>query len=462
MSIATPPKSEPDVAPTPTPAPTPNPSLAPAPGSRWSDLGLILGFLAIIVSVPVFQTCVELFHGERVQATDVFRTKPAAGNFRQYEHTLEQKSLVQEAFRPRVREFLFASLRETGAKAILGRDGWLFYRPDVRCLVEPDRPDPGDPESKWVEAGKPSSRHESVVHAIVRFRDQLKTRGIVLLVVPIPGKPSVYPDQVTSRLAGKADLVRSPTLDLIQALRSQGVEVADLFALFQQARKDGHEPESESPLYLRTDTHWTPVGARLAAEEVAGEMRRLKFVSGKPRDFQIRDVRVDRNGDIVEMMQTPGVTNVFSPQTVICQQVLDPVFGPLIPAASSRPGTCTFPGGNAEILVLGDSFSRIYQFPEPQSLGALPDAAPPSGTEKMTKRLLPGSAGFVSHLAVAIKAPVDCIYSDGGAATDCRRKLSTNPEILEGKKVVVWTFVERDIALGRQGWEDVDLPRPMN
>lgn len=53
---------------------------------------------------------------------------------------------------------------------------------------------------------------------------------------------------------------------------------------------------------------------------------------------------------------------------------------------------------------------------------------------------------------------MDAIVSDGGASTDVRRKLSTNPEILEGKKVVIWEFVERDVALGAQGWEDVPLP----
>ena len=60
-----------------------------------------------------------------------------------------------------------------------------------------------------------------------------------------------------------------------------------------------------------------------------------------------------------------------------------------------------------------------------------------------------------------MKSPVDAIVSDGGAATDVRRKLSTNPEILEGKRVVVWEFVERDIALGAQGWEEVALPKKL-
>ena len=113
--------------------------------------------------------------------------------------------------------------------------------------------------------------------------------------------------------------------------------------------------------------------------------------------------------------------------------------------------------------MLGDSFCRIYQYAEPQSLGEIPASAPTVRKEESSiKRLLPGSAGFISHLALALKSPVDAIVSDGGASTDVRRKLSTNPEILEGKKVVVWEFVERDIALGRQGWEHVPLPAKLD
>jgi hypothetical protein len=143
-------------------------------------------------------------------------------------------------------------------------------------------------------------------------------------------------------------------------------------------------------------------------------------------------------------------------------QVLDPALGPMVPAASARPGTYAYPGQQAAVLVLGDSFCRIYQYPEPQSLGEMTaGAATGRAGESGAKRLLPGSAGFISHLALALHSPVDAIVSDGGAATDVRRKLSTDPEILEGKRVVVWEFVERDIALGAQGWEEVPLPRKL-
>jgi hypothetical protein len=157
------------------------------------------------------------------------------------------------------------------------------------------------------------------------------------------------------------------------------------------------------------------------------------------------------------MMQIPGLHEVYPAEPVECVQVLDPTLGPMVSGGSDRPGTYRYPGQKASVLVLGDSFIRIYQFAEPRTLGESPAENAAVG-EQGTKRLLPGSAGFVSHLALALGAPVDAIYSDGGASTDVRRKLSTNPEILEGKKVVVWEFVERDLALGRDGWQDVPLP----
>ena len=163
------------------------------------------------------------------------------------------------------------------------------------------------------------------------------------------------------------------------------------------------------------------------------------------------------------MMQIPGLRNAFAAETVECLQVLDPALGPLVPAASARPGTYAYPGQQATVLVLGDSFCRIYQYPEPQSLGEMPAGAVTGRAgESGAKRLLPGSAGFISHLALALKSPVDAIVSDGGAATDVRRKLSTDPEILEGKRVVVWEFVERDIALGAQGWKKCTAPGPLS
>ncbi len=429
--------------------------------TRKSELALIIGFAAVIGSVPVAQTALELAHHERVQVTDVFRRWPAEPELRRFERTLEEKSWFQRQLRPVVQGALFATLRETGAKGVLGRDQWLFYRPDLRYLVEPARPDATVPDSTRLAASGGATTRSGVERAIVRFRDQLQERGIALVVVPVPSKPAVYPNQVTRRAAGHEPSFESPTLEVLRALEDDGVATVNLFAAFGAARSEPNRAGTTEPLYLAQDTHWTPRGAQLAAVEVAARLRALNLAGSPTTRFRTSRVVVDRWGDVLEMLQIPGLRASFAPQTVECVQVLDPALGLLVPSASDRPGTYRYPGRPATVLVLGDSFCRIYQYPEPASLGQLrgaPTGALPAGP----KRLLPGSAGFVAHLALALQSPVDAIVSDGGASTDVRRRLSTNPEILEGKRVVVWEFAERDIALGSEGWEDAPLPTKLD
>jgi hypothetical protein len=251
--------------------------------TRKSEWVLLICFLAVIAGVPITQTCIELARQERVQATDLFRYRPTAKNLRQFEHTLEEKSWFQQQLRPLLQWFLFVTLQDTGAKGVLGRDRWLFFRPDLRYLVEPDRLEGEVSDSKWVPPPDRYTHRESVERAILRFRDQLKQRGITLLVMPVPGKPSVYPDQVTAREAGRERLFRSPTSELLEGLQRQGVATVDLFAAFREARESAGQGPITAPLYLAHDTHWTPLGAQIAARAVAsklGEMR-LAPATGK-------------------------------------------------------------------------------------------------------------------------------------------------------------------------------------
>jgi hypothetical protein len=84
--------------------------------------------------------------------------------------------------------------------------------------------------------------------------------------------------------------------------------------------------------------------------------------------------------------------------------------------------------------VLGDSFLRIYERDEP------------------------GSAGFIAHLARELSQPLASIVNDGGASTLVRQELSRKSGLLEGKSLVIWEFVERDIRFGMEGWQGVPLP----
>ncbi len=429
---------------------------------------LIGGFVVIIFGMPASQVFVELYREVPVRFTDLFRNAPTRRNLRRYEETLERNWWGQASARPVAEQWLFETLNRTSRKTLPGRDGWLFYRPGVEYLVARDTPIAMKTDSLWVDPGPRRTARQSVVQAIVRFHNQLQQRGLKLLVVPIPGKASIYPDRLTRQARQTWQSLHSPTEELLADLEQQGVKSVDLFRVFRDARTELEDTKRRECLYLQTDTHWTPIGARVAADAVAGALQRLGWTDGPPYTYSTRRVNVSRTGDLVEMLGLPGGTRVGAAENVLCCQVCDPFLqGPLVPNPNDRAGVflnqhLLDTPMESRYLVLGDSYCRIYQLPEPASLGVVRHGR--AGDDRWLRgrsskqRLLPGSAGFPSLLAKALHAAVDFIVSDGGAATRVRQMLNVTPESLQNKQVVIWEFTERDIQLAGPGWQPVPLP----
>ena len=242
--------------------------------------------------------------------------------------------------------------------------------------------------------------------------------GIKLLVVPAPNKASVYPEMLCAGAGSAGRPVNPATRKTLSKLAQAGVEVVDLFDVFARAKAEGGSPGS-APLYLAQDTHWSPDGMRLAAHAVA---RRLLDKGSGPTPFVIQPVPVSRRGDVLAMIQNPWIERLFPAEEMICAQVL---------SADRREPYRDDPG--SPVLVLGDSFLRIYQGEEP------------------------GSAGFIAHLARELGLPVASVVNDGGASTLVRQELYRKPALLSGKRVVVWEFVERDLRFGTEGWQEIPL-----
>ncbi|HZT31023.1 MAG TPA: hypothetical protein VFA33_14135 [Bryobacteraceae bacterium] len=366
---------------------------------RARQLVFLGWFLALIYGVPAYQSAAEILRGRAPQFLEVFTTTPTRPNLRAFEHRVEDASLVAQAVRPWMQDAWFALFRDAGEKVVTGREDWLFYEPDLRYLVEPG--EPGEP-----------------FEAIVDFRDQLARQGIRLIVLAIPGKPSVYPDRLTSRVAA-GRTIRSSTLDLLAALRHSGIEAPDLFDFFAKLRR---EPAS-SPWYLPQDTHWSAEGARRAAAAVARRIRDLGWIGPGPVRYTERPVTVRRTGDIARMIRVAAIERHYPLEEVSCRQVMRQDTGEPYRDAADSP-----------VLVLGDSFLRMYETDEPRA------------------------AGFIAHLARELGRPLASVVNDGGASTLVRQELSRRPALLEGKKLVIWEFVERDIRFGTEGWQKVRLP----
>ncbi len=371
------------------------------------DWILIVAFLAMVGGMSLAQAVVDLTNGESVQFMELFEDPPSAKELRKFENNLSSHSWFADAVRPLVATGRYWLFDDVGTKAVLGRDGWWFFRTGVQFMV--DRP-VDDPEKG---IGVPSA-----VSAIVDFRDQLALRGIELLVVPVPGKASVYPDQLTTRVDGP--IRAEGTEALLAALEAEGVPTVDLFAAFKHYRQGKSDPARL--LYQPRDTHWTPLGAELAAGIVAERVQEFGFAPKVQRNYEIRQVQATHQGDVLEMMELPWVEQGYDPIAWECRQVLDAETGqPFISSDAS------------EILLLGDSFLNIYELDQP------------------------GSAGFLAHLARELARPLTYIVNDGGASTLVRQRLQRNADKLQGKRLVIWEFVERDIRFGLQGWQHVAI-----
>jgi hypothetical protein len=375
--------------------------------TRTINIALVAVFLVIITIEGPVQAVLDWRNEGRPQILDLLNETPTQAHLRAFETTLEDNAWSARAIRPGMQYLRYRTLGDLGAKALAGNDGWLFYRPGVDFLVQP-----------WSGAGEGAP--VDPLPAITAFRDELQARGVELLVVVAPGKASIYPDRLSPRMNEGAGDVSRHTHAFQERLAEAGVPFVDLHAAFAAARSDADAP----PLYLARDTHWSPEGLRIAAAAVADRIRAEGWVMPGATDYQEQRVEVAREGDVLRMTESDWLEALYPPESAVCASVVDTATGEMYRDHEDSP-----------VLVLGDSFLRIYQ----------QDA--------------PGSAGFIAHLARELKQPLASIVSDGGASTLVRQELSRRPELLRGKSLVIWEFVERDLRFGTEGWQQVSLPR---
>ncbi len=351
---------------------------------------------------------------------------------RKYETELEETSVFANTLRPFMQFFRYTLLHDWGEKALEGKNRWLFYKQGVDYLIHPyildKRSVVVDPEDTPIM--------DNAVDSIVAFRDELAKRDIEMMVVIAPGKASIYPDLLSSRKDPQKTAPENHSLKMMRDLNEQGIETVDLFSALTEARK--RDTEFGDSLYLAQDTHWKTRGVQVAAKTVADHIRAKSWFAelGPNVEYTCEAKTIERDGDIRVMADLPDFklpffSMPFYKEKTTCLQVYQIRRGEDSTVVSKNLFRDDY--RNSKILVLGDSFSRIYQSDKP------------------------GSAGWISHLAYELSLPVCSIVSDGGASTLVREKLERKKGVLKGRKLVVWEFVERDIRYGAEGWRDIKL-----
>lgn len=135
----------------------------------------------------------------------------------------------------------YTLLNEGREGVLVGSDGWLFT----------------DEEVAFYEGAAAETARK--FRFIEQTRAQLAERDVALIVALIPDKSRVYAEYVGRPLPSYTG---ARYRAFRAALVAGGVLAPDLLTPLQNAKTD-------TQVYLRTDTHWTPAGAEVAAATLA-------------------------------------------------------------------------------------------------------------------------------------------------------------------------------------------------
>lgn len=389
------------------------------PGTRQALIAL---FLLTIIVVPTIQLVGEFRAAgsiSRMPMVSIFKSLPwvpHAEDLKRVERSLENESLVSQWLLPRMQYLLTVVLGAGNEQVYLGHDPWLFYRADVDHVIGPPFLD----SSRMRHRLQGSRVQPDPIKAIVDFRNQLAARGIDLVILPVSVKPSVEGEMLAmsdaNRTKASGALPNPSFNEFKDRLEREKVRVFDPTPFLMEQGKS-------TPLYLETDTHWRPETMEIVAERLA-DFLQLPAPAASTSPSIVEKEIVGR-GDIAAMLKLTRGDKFFPPQKVTIRQVVN------------RNGLWRA-GKEADVLLLGDSFSNIFSF-EAMGWGE--------------------SAGFAEHLSFALRRPIDCILRNSDASFATREILSNElargRDRLAGKKLVVWEFAARELSFGN--WKLLDL-----
>jgi len=358
-------------------------------------LGSLL-FLALIGGVPIAQAVYERAAGRDVQVFDVVGPLEA-GRLRAFEDDLRTASFLHQFLSPWYQWGLARYLGEGNEKAELGRDGWLFFSDDLDLVT-----------------GRHGAEH--ALACIRDAREQLAGWGAQLLIVAVPPKVDDVVEHY-SPVTRDLESVRAPVEHAFLAgLEAAGVPYIDVGALLA--------PDSAQPAYLQTDTHWTPATMERVARDVADRI--AAFGLDVPeRTWGSVKVRATGAGDLGGMLRVPAGRALVPEETVTFKRSVE--------RASGDPFS---PDPNAAVLLLGDSFTRVFSDPK---LGF--------GT----------SGGLAERIAALAQIDLDVIAIPGGSARAAREALSQRARGARGKQLVIWQISLRELAAPAPDWAPLDL-----
>jgi len=411
--------------------------------SRYLAVMLVTAFFVAITAAPIAQALTDLGLYQRIVTafslgdTDVAESGPPPSILTRLFtsnrsllaaiHTIDDllanRSLVAQVIRPPVQQLMTAWLGAGTEQVELGLEGWLFYSPDLNHVIGPGflapeqlgrRASSGD---TLAAAPQPDPRV-----ALVDLRGQLARRGIALVIMPTPVKPTMHPERFASRSPPRSVVSNASYAAFIDELQQDGLLIFDVTAELAKDKSHG-----AGPMFLATDTHWRPETVERIAERLAGFLKTAVPLPARPAaGYSATSVDLSNRGDTAQLLSFSENQPLYPPEPVTIRRI------------TTGDGTAWRPDPRADVLLLGDSFTNVYSV---QTMG------------------WGEAAGLAEQLGFVLQRPIDRLSRNANGAFASRELLSAElrrgRDRLAEKRVVIYQFAARELSYGN--WKLIDL-----
>ncbi|PYC12572.1 alginate O-acetyltransferase [Pseudomonas mosselii] len=239
---------------------------------------------------------------------------------RKFEQVYDKRLFLREPSQQLWADAQFQLFGEGTKGVVLGKDGWLYTNQEYRV--------PNDLDASLA----------SQLEQIVKVQRQLAEHGKHLVLLPLPMKLDIY--------ASHAERAFDPR---VHSLYDRFVADLQLRRLDVVPLREAYLRNLVGPrLFLKSDTHWSPDGARLSAYELARQRPQLLgdqvYVSRKAGDKTVK-------GDLMNYLQFDHarLAPQFGPNPIELYETLQ----------AEQDSDALFAEQTQSLLLVGTSYSKI-------------------------------------------------------------------------------------------------------
>lgn len=290
-----------------------------------SSASKVNGILFIAMIAVMFVYSVPKLWGFAETQTEAAKLYADGQLSRKFEEQYDSGFFARESAIKAWSNLSFWLFREGLTGVVVGEDGWLYTNEEFTFPNDLD------------------ARLERQMARVEKTAARIGAQGKKLIIVPIPMKADIYGDHVSHGLGERPALLYTR---FTEQLSKRNIPFSPLREVYL-ASKD------RTQLFFKKDTHWTPEGAKLAAQQIA-----LSFPDLLGDELYRTEVihETQHAGDLVNFIKvSPWLDpEIYSPEPLARYQT--------IRVEQKTDASALFGNNNPSVVLVGSSYTKMDEW----------------------------------------------------------------------------------------------------